>query len=73
MESFLEAASKETCYSLYLRNFYTIILAIKFYYDGKKEHLFRRISVTIKKTLEENSEKITKQKKQLLLQNVVYC
>ena len=73
MESFLEAASKETCYSLYLRNFYIIILAIKFYYDGKKEHLVRRISVTIKKNLEKNSEKITKQEKQLLLQNVVYC
>ena len=27
--------------------FYTIILAITFYCDGKKEHLFRRISVTI--------------------------
>ena len=36
-----EVASKETWLSLYLGNrkvFYTIILAIKFYYGGKKIH-----------------------------------
>ena len=67
MESFRDAASKETCFSLCLQKgnfltFYTIILAITFYCDGKKEHLFRRISVTIeipRKKLKKKPNKIT--------------
>ena len=31
------------------KNIYTIIPAIRFYYGGKKEHIFCRISVTMKK------------------------
>ena len=31
------------------KTFYTITLAIKFYYGDKKEHLFSRIIVTMKK------------------------
>ena len=52
MESFCKATIKETSFSLYLekwKTFYTIILAIKFYFSSKKEHLFCRISVTMKK------------------------
>ena len=56
MESHGEATSKETCLSLFLEKretVYRIILA-KFYYDGKKEHAFCRISATMKKNLEKS-------------------
>ena len=42
MESFGEATSKEICFFLCLekrKNLYTIILAIRFHYDSKKELL----------------------------------
>ena len=75
MESFREAASNETHFSLDLRKgkFCAIILAIRFYCGDKKEHLFCRIFVTMKKTTGKELRKKTKQKKQLLLDNVLFC
>ena len=54
MESFREAASKETCFSFYLEKG-QLFIQFKFYYSGKKEHLFCRISV--KNTPEKNKQK----------------
>ena len=56
MGSFGEASSKDTCFSFYLKRktFYIIILAIRFYYGAKKSPTFRRISVTMEKSLVKN-------------------
>ena len=55
MESFREAASKETCFSFYLEKG-QFFRQFKFYYSGKKEQVFCRISV--KNIPEKTSKKI---------------
>ena len=72
-----EVASKETWLSLYLGNrkvFYTIILAIKFYYGGKKIHFSVEFLLPWKNNSEKNSdEKKTQTKLTLVLENVLFC
>ena len=54
IEFFRKAASKETCFSFYLEkeNFYAIILAIKFYYGGKKSNFSVEFLLSWKKKRE---------------------
>ena len=78
MESFREAASNETCYSLYLRKrklFIQLFWLLGFTVVVKKNTFSVEFLLPWKKQPEKNSEKKTKnkQKKQLLLKNVLFC
>ena len=57
IEFFRKAASKETCFSFYLEkeNFYAIILAIKFYYGGKKSNFSVEFLLSWKKKKREKT------------------
>ena len=75
MQFFREAASKETCFSLYLekgKSFIQLLWLLGFTIVAKKTPFLKNFCYHEKNPVN-NSEKKLNKKKQLLLENVLFC